>query len=1117
MRIRLTNSLLSLVVICCVASLPARAQDVTRLPVSPKKKPASASQVKRKPAPKSLMSEPTATNTTATPAPAKPAATTAATAARRAAAKRAAAAKAAGAKGGGEAAQDSAGAADAEKQSQPKPRRPRPKAAKPVAEADAAEAPAEKSPTDSANTTDTKPATDAKSDAAATTKNDAAAKPVAASKTARSQAAKGQKNDAAKTEAVAFDPAKEAELKAKLEELLQLPAWERIAELQDFLDQDLPDALADRAAEHLVSAQAAYGDERLQSGDVVRGVELFQQAVAAASEDVSDKLYFDVVSQLPANLVLRGQPAAAFELARKIEPAAKGDAKRLLALAAFYLTAEHTADAARLAARAAKLAPDLAAAHQALAAAARLSLHLDESAAEYARAAELDPKSVAARHSVADLRRATGKPEEALAIYRELLAADATDRAARDGVVLALFDAGRREEAGRELEAALKDEPRDLPLLAGAAYWYAAHGDAKRALDLSGQAVQIEPRYPWAQVAFARSLVANNHAADAERSLRFARIYSHFATLDYELANALAANGLYAEESDELAGAFSLKGDQLETRLAGVVEARAPNFVELLAPERRASLFAYDAADTQANARTLKALLALSVALKSAETRAQRAAVETAAAAAAREFAAGDDPMRAFRQLYAADRLLRRGVASRTALELLESAKDGVDAAISTPQATIAITADDLREMRASAINQGGTPNLPTLPREMLDAFVRGRIEELTGRALLDEGKPAEAVAALRRAVGMLPENSLFWHNALWRLGTALAVNGAPQEALNTYIRSYTTGEPDPARRAVIELLYRKLNGSLAGLDVLLGSAPPPMRLPPPTKATTAVEPAPPEGAKSDTTKSDATKSGTTKSDEAGAARAEDAHAAATPEKIPAERSDSEAKRVETKPAETTPSEVKGEEAKKEETKKEEAKKEEAKDAPTAEASTPATEVKPEPTPVAPASPTPEPSTETPTERKKADDKQLGEKKGNGRTVEDRKVEDKSADKRADDAAAAKPVGERSAAQTRRARPASGDCALAVSSDALTLDGGGSASVVATLDGGADASKVTATTPNWSDIIVLREPPTSADASAVKFTVTSISKGGGTFAVTIKSPCGAKQLSVTVK
>jgi tetratricopeptide (TPR) repeat protein len=1106
MRIRLTISLCTLFVICCVAS-SARAQDATQPPAQPKKKPMAASQAKKKPTTTATQtakkpaeattqtSAPSAEKKSAATAPAKPTATAQAAAARRAAARKAAA-KAAAAKSGNAAktstenappdaktetdvksATDTKSASDtktptdagAPAATQPPTEKKAPTAKKsaarkkPAVTGDAA-APEQTAPAKiDAPKTD---ATPAKSEATPT-KNDAATpatKPGAASKTAKPQAAKGQKKDEAKTETVAFDPAKEAELKAKLEEILKLPAWERIAELKDFLDQELPDALADRASEHLVSAQAAYGDERLQAGDASRGIALFRQAVADASEDVSDKLYYEVVSQLPANLVLRGQPAAAFDLARQIEPAAKGDAKRLLALAAFYLTAEHTADAARLAARAVKLEPDLAAAHQALAAADRLSLRLDESAAEYARAAELDPKSNAARHSVADLRRATGKPEEALAIYRELLAADATDRTARDGVVLALFETGKREEAERELAAALKDDPRDLQLLAGAAYWYAAHGDQKRALELAGQAVQIEPRYPWAQVALARSLVANNLAPDAERALRFARIYSHFPTLDYELASALAASGLYAEAADELAHTFSLKDDQLQARLAGLVESRAPSFIELLAPERRASFFAHDAADTEANARTLKALLALDLALKSTETKEQRAAIEPVAATAAKEFAAGDDPMRAFRQLYAADRLLRRGVASRTALELIEMAKGGVDAAVSTPQATIAVNADELREIRASAINQGGTPNVPDLPRNVLDSFLRGRIEELSGRALLDQGKAAEAVAALRRAVGVLPENSLYWHNALWRLGTALAASGERQEALNTYIHSYTTGEPDPARRAIIESLYRRLNGSLSGLDVLLDAAPPPTRAPAPSKAATVETP------QTETAKTDAATT--------------------------------------TKPAPT----------------------------PTADAATAKPEATPEPTPAAPVvtptpetvptatpSPTPETPTETATESKKADEKKADEKKADEKVDEkkadEKQAADKTVEKKTDEAAVAtKTVNERGTAQSSPpAHGATGECALAVSSDALTLDGGGSASVVATLDGGADASKITATTSNWSDIIVLREPSKTADTNAVKFTVTSISKGGGTYAVTIKSPCGAKQLSVTVK
>ncbi|MEJ7708671.1 MAG: tetratricopeptide repeat protein [Pyrinomonadaceae bacterium] len=90
---------------------------------------------------------------------------------------------------------------------------------------------------------------------------------------------------------------------------------------------------------------------------------------------------------------------------------------------------------------------------------------------------ELDPKLLAARRSLADLRRANEKPNEALTLYRELLAAEPKDLSARAGVVLSLFESGQREEAERELEAALKEETPNLSLLAGAAYWYAAQGD----------------------------------------------------------------------------------------------------------------------------------------------------------------------------------------------------------------------------------------------------------------------------------------------------------------------------------------------------------------------------------------------------------------------------------------------------------------------------------------------------------------------------------------------------------------------------------------------------------------------------------------------------------------
>src|SRR6267143_3912038 len=187
---------------------------------------------------------------------------------------------------------------------------------------------------------------------------------------------------------------------------------------------------------------------------------------------------------------------------------------------------------------------------------------------------------------------------------------------------------------------------RNLPLLVGTAYWFVAHNDAARGLDLAQKAVEIEPRYSWAQIALARALLADRHPLEAERALRFARQYSHFPTLDYELANVLASIGLYDEAAQELARSFTFKDGQIETRLAGRSTARAASFTELLAPERRAAIFQAGVADTESNAKMLKALLAFTAALGRSKIS------DDEALAIAQDFIAGEDGMRTFRLVY---------------------------------------------------------------------------------------------------------------------------------------------------------------------------------------------------------------------------------------------------------------------------------------------------------------------------------------------------------------------------------------------------------------------------------------------------------------------------------
>jgi tetratricopeptide (TPR) repeat protein len=617
-------------------------------------------------------------------------------------------------------------------------------------------------------------------------------------------------------------PEEDADESEEVELTLTLPLAERITALKQFL-ADYPNSRSKpRAQELLVSAHAALGDQQLKNGDTTQGMENFRLAVEEAPLDVTEKLFSGVIAQIPLNLYLRNERIAAFKTAESIEAKFGSDPQRLLALANFYLGIEQGDEAARLATKAIALAPNLAEAHYILGVGRHISLRLDEAAAEYQKAIELDGNFRAARRSLADLSRASGKSEEALAFYREQLSVDAKDKVARAGVVISLFDLGRTDEAEKELAAALEEDPKNVSLLVGAAYWFAAHNDSKRALEFAAKAVEIEPRYTWSQIAFARALVGEKRPLDAERALRYARLFGKFPTLDYELASVLASAALYDEAAEVLVKSFTLKDGEIETRLGGRTTASASNFIDLLAPERRGSLFQFTAADTPENARILKSLLTFTAATQPADGGQLN---EEALVAAGKEFAAGDDPMRIYRQLYVASRLMRFTKSYDAVLELLTAARGSVDAGLDVPAVTVAVQADELREIRARSIAAGNTPTIADAPRNLLGNILRGRIEDLAGWVLFNQEQASEAVEPLRRAVNILPEGTPSWRTASWHLGAALEQTGSNEEALNHYIKSYVAGEPDSVRRSLIERLYVKVHGSTEGLDARLGPA----------------------------------------------------------------------------------------------------------------------------------------------------------------------------------------------------------------------------------------------------------------------------------------------------
>jgi len=629
-------------------------------------------------------------------------------------------------------------------------------------------------------------------------------------------------------------PANPDDEKEEVEVTLAQPPDKRIATLKAFIAAHPQSVAVPRANELIVVAHAMLGDQRLRAGNIEGGLQQFRLAISEAPTDMPDRLFTEVIARIPANLFLRGQSAAAIESAHQAEALAKGNAKRLAALAGFYLLGEDANEAGRLAEAAVQAGPDSAVAHQALGEARHIGLRLEEAEVEFARALALDPKSAGARIALADMKRAAGKFEEALAIYREQLQADPAGLSARAGLVVSLLELGRKTEADAELSTVLqdKDQARNLPLLTGAAYWFLAHDDPVRGLELADKAVAVEPRYAWAQIALARALIANRRPQEAERSLRFVRQFSRFPTISYEMANLLASMGLYDEAAAELAHAFSLKAGQIETMLAGRNAARANTFTELLGPERLAVIFQPRPADTDANARMLKALLALTTALNQPEGSAPN---ESELAAIAKDFTAGNDGMRTFRQVYVAEKLVSKNVALSTVIDLMDQATSGVEAALTTPAATLSVQPDEYGDIRARALAQGGTPKIPEAPRAALSGLLRGRIEDLAGMALFKMDKAPEAVARLRRAVNVAPEGTPLWRSAMWHLGAALEATGKNADALPYYIKSYKAGPPDPARRSVIESVYKKVNGSLEGLDDKIG----------PTSATASSTPSP--------------------------------------------------------------------------------------------------------------------------------------------------------------------------------------------------------------------------------------------------------------------------------
>lgn len=587
----------------------------------------------------------------------------------------------------------------------------------------------------------------------------------------------------------------------------------RVNDLKKFLSIFPETEQKNRVLGLIVSGRAEIAADKLRFQETKEGIELFKLAVKEAPTPMSEKLFTRVVLQIPTNLFWSGQNVAALEVAKLIEEKIVDNQDQMLALATFYLSIERAESALKLAQKTIELNPKSKVAYQTLGLAYRMNFDLEKSIEAYQKVLELDAETTSAIRSLAEMKRATGKTAEAIELYEKLLEKDSNDLNAKTGIILSLFDKGDIAEAESRLKASLEEKPDNLLLLVGAAYWYARNeigGD--KTVDYAQRALAIEPRYTWAYIAMARGLIKQGKPVTAETTLLTAKQYGNFPTLEYEIANARLAAGFYKDAADELRKSFKLEDGKLKTKLGGRLEKEADNFTDLLSLERQASIFQPYSADKETNAEKLKILLAFAQKIEN------KNAKDTEIIETADEFINGDDKMKTHRQIYVANQLLLNKKAIPKVLEITKEATAGVDEALNINSPSSAVLADQLYETRKIAFSRGSTLVVPTIPQKTLASIIRGRIEELAGWALFQQEKKDEALVRLKRAISILPKDSVWLRSTHWKMGTILETQGKEKEALNNYIKGYALDAPDEVKMLVIETVYKKLNGSLDGL-----------------------------------------------------------------------------------------------------------------------------------------------------------------------------------------------------------------------------------------------------------------------------------------------------------
>ena len=627
-------------------------------------------------------------------------------------------------------------------------------------------------------------------------------------------------------------------------------AQQRIDLLEKFLRIERGTRLDLEARELLMREYALKGEQLLREANPRQATIAFKAAFRAAPAVITDRIFGQYIFPLPLAMNAFGYRVEAVELMRAFEGRFNTDSNRLVEIGFFYVQIEAPIEAERILERAVQLAPDDHRAHNSLGSAYLISLRLEDAADQFQRALELDPRDEYASLNLGNLARAFGDYNKAVSYYKRQIALKTDDAEAHGGLAIALLALGRDEESEIEIKRALELAPGDYRFLTQLAFFDVTRRNAPAARALVERAAQIEPRYVWMYIAKAETDLLEGKFGDALSSLIAAQGQGSFPTLTFEIGKALMTLDGYDQAIEVLNKSFQVNDDnEFEATLAGAVKARSPRLDLLIDRERRASIFSSEQPATSVQYRLAEALVRIDHNLKVA-TAARRAADEAATKRRVRtgkgkqtseepdssESGGQSRPRRALTtggfELSAGKDSdlpgvpdLIRDIAAFTALDDGRQAFRMVWVARRLTDSGIALDAAEQLARRAVALADAATEpagsmrDAPLLDREGRRAVFLGRAHDALGWALFKKGEVDAAVASLSRAVDIYPQ-SAERKTAVWHLAVATEQSGNERRALDLYIASYDPEMPTSSvRRARIETLYKKLNGSLVGLD----------------------------------------------------------------------------------------------------------------------------------------------------------------------------------------------------------------------------------------------------------------------------------------------------------